>query len=165
MFLQKNWVGVCGALRKTLTLFMTKICISIAALFMTNLASKKWTFLNHIVLRPLEWGLSRKLGDPLFVACMAQIVWSLLCWMASLKKKRTVHGMWEYYGRERPWSCFITALSLYRVGDFVTRPDATQASLVHVFREYLPRKFLHRVRKVCHHSTALFWNFEQRVSF
>ena len=23
---QKNWVGVCGALPKTLTLFMTKIC-------------------------------------------------------------------------------------------------------------------------------------------
>ena len=25
-YFQKNWVGVCGPLRKTLTLFMTKIC-------------------------------------------------------------------------------------------------------------------------------------------
>ena len=26
MYSQKNWVGVCGPLPKTLTLFMTKIC-------------------------------------------------------------------------------------------------------------------------------------------
>ena len=25
-YFQKNWVGVCGPLSKTLTLFMTKIC-------------------------------------------------------------------------------------------------------------------------------------------
>ena len=27
---QKNWVGVCGPLPKTLTLFMTKICDKVA---------------------------------------------------------------------------------------------------------------------------------------
>ena len=31
---QKNWVGVCGQLLKTLTLFMSKIC-DIPSLFMT----------------------------------------------------------------------------------------------------------------------------------
>ena len=64
---QRNWVGVCGLLPKTLTLFMAKICdfpypiydqnggkiAKIDTLFMTKRAEKPYPLGPHIPIWPI----------------------------------------------------------------------------------------------------------------
>ena len=45
---QKNWVGVCGPLPKTLTLFMTKICDNYSAGFRAKSRSLSWGKRSHL---------------------------------------------------------------------------------------------------------------------